>query len=89
MLAHPFCNRSKSATLAALPRLERWLERLELRRDDIAEIGQAASLVVDAKVSRQVTAWGNTGAIASGGSAWLSPAKYERVESSYSECFAT
>lgn len=36
VLAHTSCNRSKSATLAAQPHLERWLERLAPRRDDIA-----------------------------------------------------
>ncbi len=89
VLAHPTCNRSKSATLAARPHLERWLERLARRSDSIAEIGQVAGLVVDAKVSLQIATWGYTSAIASGGSAWLSPARYEPVDASYSECFAT
>ena len=87
VLAHPSCNQSKSATLAARPHLERWLERLERRSDDIAEIGQAAGLVIDAQVSRQIAAWGYTSAIASGGSAWLAAAKYEPVDESYSGCF--
>lgn len=89
VLAHPSCNRSKSATLAARPHLERWLERLARRSDAIAEIGQLAGLVVDAPVSRQIAAWGYASAKASGGSAWVSPARYERVDASYSECFAT
>jgi hypothetical protein len=59
----------KNATSAARPHLERWLERLELCRDFIAEIGQVAGLVVDAQVSRQITAWGYASAKASGGSA--------------------
>ena len=88
VLAHPSCNRSKSATLAARPHLERWLERLELRSDSIAEIGHVAGLVVDVQVSRQIAAWGYTSAIASGGSAWLAPAKYESVDDSYTRCFA-
>jgi 5-methylcytosine-specific restriction endonuclease McrA len=87
VLAHPSCNRSKSATLAARPHLERWLERLELRHDAIAEIGQVAGLIVDAQVSRQIAAWGYTSAIASGGSAWLAPTKYEPVDKSYRACF--
>jgi 5-methylcytosine-specific restriction endonuclease McrA len=89
VLAHASCNRSKSATLAARPHLERWLERLARRSDAIAEIGQVAGLVVDAKVSLQIASWGYMSAIASGGSAWLSPAKYERVDASYTECVAT
>jgi len=55
---HPSCNRSKSATLAARTHLERWLERLELRHDAIAEIGQGTGLVVDSQVSCQIAAWG-------------------------------
>ena len=89
VLAHPTCNRSKSATLAARPHLERWLERLARRSDAIAEIGQVAGLVVDANVSLQIATWGYTSAIASCGSAWLSPAKYEPVDASYRKCFPT
>ena len=89
VLAPPACNRSKSATLAARPHLERWLERLARRGDAIAEIGQVAGLVVDAKVSLQIASWGYTSAVTNGGSAWLSPAKYERIDASYSQCFVT
>lgn len=89
VLAHPSCNRSKSATLAAKPHLERWLERLELRRDAISEVGQTAGLVADATVSLRIATWGYTTAIANGGSAWLAPAKYEPVDASYSKCFGT
>lgn len=89
VLAHPSCNRSKSATLAARPHLERWLERLELRHDAIADIAQVAGLVVDAQVSRQIAAWGYASAKASGGSAWLAATQYEPVDESYSRCFAT
>jgi 5-methylcytosine-specific restriction endonuclease McrA len=89
VLAHPSCNRSKSATLAARAHLERWLERLELRRDAIAEIGQIAGLVSDVQVGRQIAAWGYTSAKESGGSAWLAAARYEPIDDSYSDCFAT
>lgn len=89
VLAHPSCNRSKSATLAARTHLERWLERLELRRDALAEIGQSAGLVVDAQVSLQIASWGYESAKASGGSAWLAPTRYEPIDESYSECFFT
>jgi 5-methylcytosine-specific restriction endonuclease McrA len=87
VLAHPSCNRSKSDTLAARAHLERWLERFARRGDAISEIGQRAGLLVDAQVSRKIAAWGYTGAIASGGNAWIASAKYESVDSSYSRCF--
>ena len=83
VLAHPGCNRSKSDTLAGLPHLERWLERLVRWADDIAEVGLAAGMVADAAVNRQVAAWGYTSAAACSGRAWMSPAQYEVVDSSY------
>jgi 5-methylcytosine-specific restriction endonuclease McrA len=89
VLAHPSCNRSKSATLAAKPHLEHWLERLELRRDAIAEIGHVAGLVADVQVSRQIAAWGYRSAKESGGSAWIAAACYEPIDDSYTQHFAT
>jgi hypothetical protein len=65
------------------------LERLELHRDAVAEIGQVAGLNVDVRVSRQIAAWGYTSAKESGGSAWLAAARYETIDESYSGCFAT
>ena len=88
VLTHSSCNRSKSDTLAARPHLERWLDRLHRHADSLAEVGQAAGLIADAKVSRQVTAWGYTSAIASGGRAWLAPRKYEPIDPSYEVSFA-
>jgi len=88
VLAHPSCNRSKSATLAARPHLERWLTRLEIRSAAIAEIGQSSGLVVDAQVSRQIAAWGYASAKESGGSAWLAAARYEPIDESYTGCFS-
>lgn len=87
MLAHPACNRSKSDTLAARPHLERWLQRLDENADALAEVGQAAGVVADANVSRQVAAWGYTSAMASDGQAWLAPRKYEPIDLAYRAYF--
>ncbi|WP_194725328.1 HNH endonuclease [Noviherbaspirillum malthae] len=89
VLAHPGCNRSKSDTLAARPHLERWLERLALRSDDIQNIGLDAGMVADAAISRQVVAWGYAGAVQSGSRAWHSPNLYEVVDQSYSMLFTS
>ncbi len=89
VLAHPSCNRSKSDTLAARPHLERWVKRLALRSDDIQNIGLDVGMVADAAVSRQVVAWGYTGAVQSGSRAWYSPNQYEVVDQSYSMLFAS
>jgi hypothetical protein len=44
VLAHPPCNRSKSDSLAAKAHLERWLDRLVTRADELAEIGALAGM---------------------------------------------
>lgn len=87
VLAHPSCNRSKSDTLAGSPHLERWLERIGRRSDDIGEIGMEAGMLADAQVSRQIAAWGYTTAITWGGSAWLAPGKYEAINQRYCSYF--
>lgn len=83
VLAHPACNRSKSDTLAARPHLEGWLERLVHHADALAEIGQAAGMIADVQVSRQIASWGYTSAMKQGGHAWLAPAKYELIDAGY------
>lgn len=83
VLAHSSCNRSKSDTLAAKPHLERWLERIMRSSDDIAEVGLAAGMVVDATVSKQIASWGYSNALHSGSHAWLSSKRYELVDPSY------
>ena len=55
VLAHLSCNCSKSDTLAALPHLERWLERLQRKISTLAEIGAEAFFVTDPLVSGR---WG-------------------------------
>jgi len=87
VLAHPTCNRSKSDTLAARPHLEKWLNRLERRADDIAEIGSGAGVIVDPACARKVARWCYDNAIQSGSSAWLKPGSYVPVDGAYAACF--
>lgn len=87
VLAHPSCNRSKSDALAGRPHLERWLERLVYRTDELTDIALGAGIMGDAEVSRQIAAWGYTSAATHGGSAWLAPGKYESIDQSYSQYF--
>lgn len=79
VLAHPKCNRSKSDSLAAKPHLERWMERLWTRCDQLEEIAAEAGLAGGAATVRSVAAWGYASASATGGRAWISPANYETV----------
>lgn len=83
VLTHPECNRSKSDTLAGKLHLERWLERLDVRRDAIAEIGIDAGIVVDPIVCRRVAAWGYDNAAMAGGQAWIRARLYEPIDTSY------
>jgi len=88
VLAHPACNRSKSDTLAALPHLQRWLERLTSKSDALAEIGGEAGFVTEPLVAHQVGAWAYLSAIASGSNAWLSANSYSPIDDRYADCFA-
>lgn len=87
VLAHPECNRSKSDTLAGRPHLERWLERLEVRQDAVAQIGFDAGIVVDPVVCRRVAAWGYDNAAMAGGQAWIRARLYEPIDGSYRALF--
>lgn len=83
VLTHPACNRSKSDTLAARRHLERWLERIMKKRDSLLEIGAAAGIVGDRETMGRVAQWGYANACAANGQAWLSPVKYEPINSQY------
>lgn len=87
VLAHPACNRSKSDTLAALPHLERWLERMVSKADALAEIGGEAGFVTEPTVAHQVGAWAYSNAVASGSQAWASANIYEPIDQRYADCF--
>lgn len=83
VIAHSACNRSKSATLAARPHLERWLERLQKNAADLTDIGVTAGVVADVATTKRVAAWGYSNSHASGGYAWLAATQYELVDDGY------
>ena len=74
---------SKSATLAARPHLERWLERLQKSAADLTDIGVTAGVVTDAATTKRVAAWGYSNSHAAGGYAWLAATQYELVDDGY------
>jgi 5-methylcytosine-specific restriction endonuclease McrA len=88
VLAHPGCNRSKSDTLAARRHLDRWLERLLSRSDDLCEIGGVAGVPGEPHAIRRVAAWSYTSALRSNAKAWLEPSRYEPVDAGYLELLA-
>jgi 5-methylcytosine-specific restriction endonuclease McrA len=83
VLAHPACNRSKSDSLAARGHLERWLERLSTRADDLAAIGRAAGLPDEPATLRRVAGWGYGNALQAGGRAWKAPSQFEPIDAGY------
>lgn len=83
VLAHPSCNRSKSDSLAAHHHLERWLERILKFEENLLEIGASVGLPGERLTLERVATWGYSNACAAGGHAWLSPAKYEPINSKY------
>ena len=83
VLAHPACNRSKSDTLAARPHLERWLDRLHHRADQLHDIGAEAGLPTDPATLHKVAAWGYGNAFAAGARAWQQPRRYVLVDEGY------
>lgn len=87
VLAHPNCNRSKSDTLAAKPHLERWLERLVTRTDELTEIGAIAGMATDGSTAHKVAMWGYKTASSTGGRAWISATSYEPVSIDYLSLF--
>lgn len=87
VLAHPTCNRSKSDTLAARRHLERWLDRLLLHCDDLAEIGANAGISADQGVTRHVAAWAYTSAHHHDARAWVTAGQFELVTGEYLRLF--
>lgn len=83
VLAHPSCNRSKSDTLAAKPHLERWLERIHLKQDQLTEIGNLTGITGACDTLRKVAGWAYSNAAHCHGRAWLSPTCYETIDTSY------
>lgn len=89
VLAHPSCNRSKSDMLAAKRHLENWLQRLEKRSDDLAEVSMDLGFPAEPDICRRVACWGYGSAIAGGSVAWVAPNSFETVDQSYLQCFET
>lgn len=83
VLAHSTCNRSKSVTLAARPHLERWLDRLQRRSADLADLGVQAGVGSDEATTKRVVAWGYANSHEAGGHAWLAANHYEPVDGGY------
>lgn len=88
VLAHPACNRSKSDTLAALPHLERWLERIKRHAEALVEIGANAGFITDTGIAVQVGSWAYANAVASSSQAWQAANSYSPIDHRYTDCFA-
>lgn len=87
VLAHRACNRSKSDTLAALPHLERWLERTQQHGAALTDIGAQAGIAADAQLTWRVGAWAYANAHACGSKAWVKTNQYSPVDGQYTAFF--
>jgi len=87
VLAHPSCNNSKSDSLAGRQHLTRWLERIDTRSDDLAEIGEQTGIAGNAAASHQIASWAYQNASASQAHAWLRQREYEPIDRAYIELF--
>jgi hypothetical protein len=70
VLTHDSCNGAKGDRLAALPHLERWLERNVCQRAELDGIFGKARLLHDADTSIQVAAWSYESVDRAGGLVW-------------------
>jgi hypothetical protein len=77
VLAHGSCNRKKSNTLAALPHLERWMQRNADYDDAVRNAGVNAGMVVDGPGTVRVAAWAYGHAASLQAETWL---ESDRVE---------
>jgi 5-methylcytosine-specific restriction endonuclease McrA len=71
VLAHSGCNRSKRDALAAMPHLERWVDRNERRGADIEVEMARLGLVSDWGTSKSIAHWAYSQGLDLGAYAWL------------------
>lgn len=71
VLAHGSCNTSKSDRIAATEHLERWWQRNDARRDDLAAEFDRLALPHALEVSRQVALWTYGQVEQVGGMVWV------------------
>jgi hypothetical protein len=68
--AHDKCNGDKADRLAAVPHLERWLERNAAKKAALNEIFSTARVLHDANTTIQVAAWSYESVDRAGGLVW-------------------
>jgi hypothetical protein len=70
VLTHDRCNGAKGDRLAALPHLDRWLERNIAQRSELDGIFAKVRVLYDAATSTQVAAWSYESVDRAGGLVW-------------------
>lgn len=70
VLTHDACNGAKGDRLAAVPHLERWLERNAAREVELDALFSKARVLHDAATSVQVAAWSYESVDRAGGLVW-------------------
>ncbi len=70
VVTHDACNGAKGDRLAAVPHLERWLERNSAREEELNALFAKARVLHDASTSVQVAAWSYESVDRAGGLVW-------------------
>ena len=83
VLAHPHCNRSKSDSLAGLPHLRRWRQRIDQRSETLTTVGLAAGLLAEPDTIYRVAQWAYSSAAATLAQGWLSPQRFEPIQPTF------
>jgi hypothetical protein len=87
VLAHRDCNISKSDVLAGYDHLVRWIDRLEMRREDLNEIADEAGVISDNTGIKTVANWSYHHGQQAEAQAWIKSGKYEPITESYLSLF--
>ena len=87
VLAHTNCNANKRELLAAIPHLDRWLERNRRQGDHILASLERVGFLPDSSISSMIARWAYGQAVSQGGHAWLRGQVTEPITREYLAVF--
>jgi 5-methylcytosine-specific restriction endonuclease McrA len=87
VLAHRACNAAKSAHLAAVPHLDRWLERNDLHDTFLRNEFDRNALLHDRATSNRITEWAYQQAERVGARVWVARGVFRPLDSGWARLF--